>query len=120
MRSAVERFYEVTGSVVVEGVLGSLVAFEVEFECCLEAGIFVFNISCEFVESYAHLLLAGGVNTEYCMGGAGDGIAEVAAVDLAESDFVLKAEVVEEACEKFVGVSASEVDVATRVSAEAS
>ncbi len=51
------------------------------------------------------------------MCGAGDGVAQVAAVDLGDYDLVLVGETEEEAGEELVGIGAAQMYVAARVSA---
>ena len=51
------------------------------------------------------------------MGGAGNGVAQVAAVDFCQSDLMLLREVEEEAGKSLVGVGASHMDVSSVVSA---
>ena len=52
------------------------------------------------------------------MGSAGDGVAQVAAVDVGYADLMLLHEVEEEAGHELVGIGASQVDVAARVAAQ--
>ena len=51
------------------------------------------------------------------MSGAGNCVAEVAAVNFGEHNLMFFRKVEEESAEEFVGVGASEMDVATRVTA---
>lgn len=118
VRGAVERLYESLGSLMVKGELGAVVAFELEFEGWFETGIFVFDIGHELVECHTHLLFARSVDAEYGVGGAWYGVAQVAAVDFAQCDFVVEAKGVEEAGKQLVGIGAAQVYVAARVAAE--
>ena len=59
------------------------------------------------------------MDAEYGVCGAGNGVAQVAAVDLYERQLVFEAQIIEEACEELVGIGSAEVYVAARVASEA-
>ena len=117
MGRAVQRLDKGRGGCAVYSVFGLVGAFKLELQGGLYAGVFVFDIGNILVESHTDLLLVACMHAEYGICRAGDGIAQVAAVDFNERYLVFQTELVEEAGKKLVGVGASEMNVAAGVTA---
>ena len=85
---------------------------QIELEVRFKTGIFILDFSYEKIESDAYVLFTCSVDSEYGMGSTRNSVAEVAAIDFYEGDFMFHAQAVEEAGEEFVGVCASQMYVA--------